>query len=246
MEKKTSGYRGLGDDFSRERIKERIDQRARQRAERIKLLAARTQQTDLIDTSTDKFRESPGLNNWAKRENLKRMSAVYAEMQRMGLHSSADVVTKIATIEQGISDKKSEMKELSQDMETMGKIVKYVNQYKQNKRYADAYKKSADPERYMQNRLSEITLFQEADRILKKSGIDPEHINLDKLKEDYIASDKKKTELGNQISKDQAEIKKLNKYMTDFQSYMTQEQTLPQTKQPDRSPTPPKRNVETI
>ena len=244
--KKTSGYRGLGDDFSRERIKERIDQRARQRAERIKLLAARTQQTDLIDTSTDKFRESPGLNNWAKRENLKRMSAVYAEMQRMGLHSSADVVTKIATIEQGISDKKSEMKELSQDMETMGKIVKYVNQYKQNKRYADAYKKSADPERYMQSRLSEITLFQEADRILKKSGIDPEHINLDKLKEDYIASDKKKTELGNQISKDQAEIKKLNKYMTDFQSYMTQEQTLPQTKQPDRSPTPPKRNVETI
>jgi len=245
--KKTSGNRGLGEDFSREKIKERIEQRAKQRAERIKILATGTKQTNLIDTSADKFKESPGLNNWAKRENLKRMSAVYAEMQRMGLHSSADVAAKIATIEQGISDKKNEMKELSQDMETMGKIVKYVNQYKQNKRYADAYKKSADPERYMQNRLSEITLYQEAERILKKSGIDPEHINLEKLKEDYYASDRKKTELGNQISKEQAEIKKLNKYMTDFQSYMTQDQSqIPQTRQANRSPAPPKRNGETL
>ncbi len=238
--KQTSGKRGLGSDFSRESIKKRIDDRAKQRADRIKILASKTQRTDLIDTSSEKFQESPGLQRWATRENLKRMSAAYGEMIKQGYKTRADVAGKIASLEQAMKDRQDEMQKLSEDMVTMGKIVKYVNQYKSNKRYFEAYQKSVDPERYMQNRLSEITLFQEAERILNKSGIDPERLSIEKLKADYFAMERKKTELGKQNEKDAAEVKKLDKFLTDFQTFTEQGRQAPQQSSP--SPASPNRN----
>ena len=232
--KKTSGNRGLGEDFTKERIKERIDERIKQREDRIKIWAGKTQRTDLIDTTAEKFQESPGLAQWANRENLKRMSAVYSEIQRMGFKSKDELAEKIASLEQNIRDCKKQINELSEEMNTFGKIVKYVGQYQQNKRYFDAYQKSSDPERYLQNRLSEITLFQEADRILKKSGIDPSRINLQKLKADYLEMEQQKGQLSKQIGTDTAEIKKLNKYLTDLKTFMAQQ---PNTRpQPQRIP----------
>lgn len=243
--KKTSGYKGLGEDFSREKINERIEKRAKQRADRIKILATRTQHTDLIDTNTEKFKESPGLQRWADRENLKRMSAAYGEMLKQGFKTRADVAEKIAELEQLNADRNKELKDLSEDIITMGKIVKYVNQYKQNKRYFNAYQNSVDQERYMQNRLPEITLFQEAERILKRSGIDPEHINIDKLKSDYYSIEQKKEKLNKEITTDTAEIKKLNKFLSDFQTFMGDQSKLDNKKAQDIS-TSKRRGGDTI
>ncbi len=242
--KKTSGNRGLGEDFSRETIKKRIDDRAKQRADRIKILASRGQQTDLIDTSSEKFQNSPGLDRWAKKENLKRMSNAYIEMQKMGISSRHDMIEKVASIEQVIKDKEHDIKNASEDNITLGKIVKYVNQYKENKRYSDAYSRSVDPERYMRNRLSEITLYQEAEGILKASGIDPDKIDMMKLMAEYHKNEKKIESLQNQIQKDKEELKKINRIYTDFNNFMTQENAPTQGRtgqQSHASPTPKKR-----
>lgn len=246
--KKTSGNRGLGEDFSRENIKKRIDDRAKQRADRIKILASRGQQTDLIDTSSEKFQNSPGLDRWAKKENLKRMSNAYIEMQKMGISSKQDVVEKIASIEQSIKDNEQDIKTASNDNVTLMKILKYVNQYRENKKYADAYSKSVDPERYMQNRLAEITLFQEAKDVLKASGIEAEKIDVMKLMGVYQANEKRIDSLKDQVKKDKEELKKINKIYTDFNSFMGQENTPVQTqpKQQSRSSPTPKRSGEVL
>ena len=221
--KKTSGNRGLGDDFSRETINKRINERAKQRADRIKILASRGQNTHLIDTSSEKFQSSPGLNRWAKKENLKRMSNAYIEMQKMGISSKQDVIEKIASIELDIKDKQQDIKIAASDNATLGKIVKYVNQYKENKKYADAYEKSTDPERYMQNRLAEITLYQEAKDTLQASGLDPNKIDLIKLMAEYHKNENKIKELKGQIQKREETLENIKQIYTDFNRFMNSE-----------------------
>ena len=66
--------KSLGDDFTKERIRERIEEKARIRAERMKRLTKRN--PSMIDTSQDKFAESPGLMRWAEKQNLKAAAQI--------------------------------------------------------------------------------------------------------------------------------------------------------------------------
>lgn len=221
--KKTSGNRGLGEDFSRENIKQRIDERAKARAERISLLSSQKPKTNLIDTSSDKFKQSPGLMKWADKQNLQRMSAVYAEMQKLGLYSKADLAERIATLEQRAKDNTSELKNLDERMKGFAQIIQVVSQYNDNKKYFNAYQRSKDPERYLENRISEITLFQDAEKALKRNGIDPSKINVQALREEYSRMETRKAEISGQIRRDSSEQKKLDKYLTDLNTYATGE-----------------------
>lgn len=221
--KKTSGNRGLGEDFSRENIKQRIDERAKARAERISLLSSQRPKTNLIDTSSDKFKQSPGLMKWADKQNLQRMSAVYAEMQKLGLYSKADLAERIATLEQRAKDNTSELKNLDERMKGFAQIIQVVSQYNDNKKYFNAYQRSKDPERYLENRISEITLFQDAEKALKRNGIDPSKINVQALREEYSRMETRKAEISGQMRRDSSEQKKLDKYLTDLNTYATGE-----------------------
>ena len=166
----------------------------------------------------------------------------------MGISSKQDVVEKIASIEQSIKDNEQDIKTASNDNVTLMKILKYVNQYRENKKYADAYSKSVDPERYMQNRLAEITLFQEAKDVLKASGIEAEKIDVMKLMGVYQANEKRIDSLKDQVKKDKEELKKIDKIYKDFNSFMGQENTPVQTqpKQQSRSSPTPKRSGDVL
>ena len=224
--KKTSGNRGLGEDFSRERIKERIDYRAKQRAERIALLGGnKLPKTNLIDTSAEKFQENKGLKRWADKENLQRMSQVYAELQKLGYGSKEALVERLATIEQNRKDYNHELAKIDERMKGFGQIIQIVSQYEQNKKYYNAYQRSKDPERYLENRISEITLFQDAEKAIKRNGIDPSRINVAALREEYSKMETRKAEIAGKMRKESAEEKKLSKYLTDLQTYVSGERT---------------------
>lgn len=151
------------------------------------------------------------------------MSNAYIEMQKMGISSKQDVIEKIASIELDIKDKQQDIKTAASDNATLGKIVKYVNQYKENKKYADAYEKSTDPERYMQNRLAEITLYQEAKDTLQASGLDPNKIDLIKLMAEYHKNENKIKELKGQIQKREETLENIKQIYTDFNRFMNSE-----------------------
>lgn len=222
--KKTSGNRGLGEDFSRERIKERIDERINQRSERIKTLAAGTVNKNLIDTSDNKFANNAGLKRWADKENLKRVSALYSELNRMGLSSKEALFERIATLEQSQHDADKELAEIQDKMKVVGKVGKAISVYETNKKYYTNYQNSKDQERYLENRLSEITLFQDAEKFLKSSGLDPDKIDLSKLREEYNRLESQKGSLTEKKQKNAKEINTLNKYYSDLQVFMTGQQ----------------------
>lgn len=148
--------RSLGKEYTKERIKERIELKwERKVAIPKKDYASRK----LVDTSGEKFENSPGLKRWATIENLKIAAASYNE------------VGSISELEHRIKD--------------LAEIIKYAEQYKANRAYHIGYKKPKNPDAYFRRYESQIILYGGAKRMLEQAGINLKSLNVDKLKAEY-------------------------------------------------------------
>ena len=121
--------RKLSDELCRERI-----ERKRERKAVIpkKDYSARR----LIDTSDEKFQNSPGLQRWAVIENLKIAAQSYNEVG-----SLAELEHKIAVKTEAGKSAKQRVVELEHRIKDLAEIIKYTQQYKANRSYHIGYKK---------------------------------------------------------------------------------------------------------
>ena len=113
--------KSLGKEYTKERIRERIE-RKRERKAIIpqKNYSARR----LIDTSDEKFQNSPGLQRWAAIENLKIAAQSYNEVG-----SLAELEHKIAVKTEAGKSAKQSVVELEHRINDLAEIIKYVQQY---------------------------------------------------------------------------------------------------------------------
>ncbi len=229
--------RSLGENYTRERISERIAEKTTQRTKKKVSFSKKKLTTDysrknLIDTSQGKFQQSPGLNHWAAIQNLKIAASSYA-----GAVSISDLEDKISskstlakTARQSLVDTEHQLKEL-------GEILKYANDYQTNKVYNFRYKKSKDPDAYFRRHETELTLFDGAESMLKRFGINPKNLDLQQLQADYNALQAKKSELQKTYKSAEKEITDLNRKLANINQYLVQEQTPERTenKKPEQS-----------
>ena len=131
--------KSLGPEYTKERIKERIEEKARIRAERMKKLTTRPQ--SLIDTSQEKFTESPGLMRWAEKENLKRAAQIQSKLAEMGFKSMEEVDERIEALHQQAKTGKKATIALDKDIKSAAEILRYARQYSEKKKYDRNYKK---------------------------------------------------------------------------------------------------------
>lgn len=220
--RETSTSKGLGKEFTREAIASKIKERERKHQERIAKLKE-DNKLRYINTNTEKMKESPGLANWAHRENRQRMTKVYSELAELGIGSIDALAERIDGLKTRIENNTSKLNELDEKMKGYAEIIGILETYKTNKKYYDAYQRSADPERYLESRLSEITMFQQAEKLCKQHGIDPSKYNVTALREEYGKMESQKANLNGQIRRDRDEIKKLDKYLTDLRAWMNED-----------------------
>ena len=89
------GYeKSLGAEYTRERIVERINEHAEHRREMYRKLTSRPK---MIDTSQERFQESPGLKHWADKQNLQTAAKIVSDSG-----NRAQMAAKIAELEQTI------------------------------------------------------------------------------------------------------------------------------------------------
>ena len=220
--RETSTSKGLGKEFTRESIAAKIEERERKHQERIAKLKENNK-LRYIDTNTEKMKESPGLSIWAHRQNRQRMTKVYSELAELGIGSIEALEERINGLKARIENNTSKLHEIDEKMMGYAEIIGILETYKTNKKYFDAYKRSADPERYLESRLSEITMFQQAEKLCRQHGIDPTKYNVAALREKYGEMESEKANLNGQIRRDRDEIKKLDKYLTDLRAWMNED-----------------------
>ena len=92
---------------------------------------------------------------------------------------------KIAATTATGKEAKQTVRKLENRIKDLAEIIKYAEQYKANKAYHTAYKKSKNPDAYFRKHESQIILYGGARRMLEQAGIPLKGLNTDKLKAEY-------------------------------------------------------------
>lgn len=224
--------KSLGAEYTKERIKERVETKALAQTQKrvpfparkkplIKDYSSRT----LIDTSEEKFTQSPGLQHWAAIENLKIAASSYSkagsiiELEKQ--IESKSVLAKTA---------RNSLVETERQLKDLGQILKYAEQYQSNHIYHIRYQKSKDPDAYLRHHETELLLHDGAENMLKRFGISLKHFDIDKFRNDYNALYAKKEALQKTYKSAEKDIQALNRKLDNLNQYLDrtpgQEQTL--------------------
>ena len=216
--------KSLGEDFTKERIRERIEEKARIRAERMKRLTKRN--PSMIDTTQDKFAESPGLMRWAEKQNLKAAAQIQSKLAEMGLDSFDALDAKIESLHKQAKEGKKATIALDKDITKFEDLLHYAHVYDENKKYIRGYERSKDKERYYRAHGYDIEIANGAIDRLKNAGLDPDRIDLQKMESDYavMTADREKTSSAYKAA--EKECEKLKKLRDDLTSYVGTEQSL--------------------
>ena len=169
----------------------------------------------LIDTTGEKFQNSPGLQHWASIKNLKTAAASYAAADNLSVLQKQ--------IEEKTAEAKSartELVELEHKIKKVAELLRYAEQYHDNKPFQEKYKKSKDPDRYLRMHETELILYDGAERMLKQMGIDPKSVNLSEIRADYEAMLLHKTSIEKSSRAKDREIQLLNQKLKNVEQYI--------------------------
>ena len=219
--------RSLGEEYTKERIKERIENKVLEQPKkrvpfptRKKSLVKDYSSRKLIDTSEEKFQNSSGLKHWADIENLKIAASSYSEAG-----SIAELEKQLAAKSAIAKTARSSLVETEHRLKDLEEILKYVEQYKANHIYHIRYQKSKDKDAYLRHHESELLLHDGAENMLKRMGIDTKNLDVDKLRSEYNVLYSKKEVLQNTYKSVEKEINALGRKLDNLNQYLDRTHT---------------------
>ena len=216
--------RSLGREYTREEIKNRIENKEKYRdipkAKNLRqhqqdILKRTNNDRSLIDTSGEKFQNSPGLNHWANIRNLQISAKSYAEAENLdGLRA------KISEKSKEENAARTELAAIDRQLSELKELKYYLDQYKDNLPFHEKYKKSKDPDRYMRMHEAEIILFDGAKNKLKQMRITPKMSILNQVNVDLESLTARQAELEKSYKNASKERKDLEQKLQNITQYL--------------------------
>ena len=226
----------LGAEYTKERIKERIEAKALvQPKKRIpfptrkKQLVKDYSSKKLIDTSEEKFEQSPGLKHWADIQNLKIAASSYSETG-----SISELEKQLAAKSVLAKTARNSLVETEHQLKDLGQILKYAEQYQTNHIYHVRYQKSKNPDVYLRSHETELLLHDGAENMLKRLGMNPKTLDIERLRNEYNSLYSKKETLQKTYKSAEKEINALNRKLDNLNQYLNRSSSVQQTN--DRKP----------
>ena len=235
----------LGSEYTKERIRERIEENSGTKEEvrpestysgtagtapeaffksgltlEKVLQEFRNTPTYLIDTSSEKFTNSIGLSRWADKENMKRATAILAELGRLGLGSEKALNEHLEELHKKARADKKEVVRLDKEIQNFRQILNFARQYEENKKYADAYNTSKDPDRYYRSHHYQLTLFWGAEERLQHFGVDTRKFKLKDIEEHYKQLTADRSRLAESYKAKEAEYTRLKKMNDSIKKFL--------------------------
>ncbi|GFI44054.1 hypothetical protein IMSAGC018_01733 [Lachnospiraceae bacterium] len=214
--------KSLGAEYTKERIKERIEEKALVKDKkrvpfpvRKKPVVKDYSKKNIIDTTEDKFTQSPGLKHWADIQNLKIAAASYSQAG-----SIAELEKQISAKSALAKTARESLVETERQLKDLGQVLKYAEQYKANHIYHVRYKKSKDKDAYLRRHETELILHDGAENMLKRFGIDLKTLDAEKLRSDYNALYAKKQALQKTYKSAEKETADLNRKLDNLNQYL--------------------------
>ena len=155
----------IGEDYTEERLKERIAER-----EFIKTPTVKKRIGNVIDMNTNvKVKESKGYEYWATKHNLNTMAESVIFLRKQGIKSVKQLdeyIQKAADERQNLQDK---IKVIDKEMQELSAIMEQVHTVKKYRQYYKEYKANPSDKAFFEEYKVQITLYENALSELKKS-----------------------------------------------------------------------------
>ena len=116
----------------------------------------------------------------------------------------------------------------------LGQILKYAEQYQSNHIYHVRYQKSKNPDAYLRSHETELLLHDGAENMLKRLGISPKTLDIEKLRNEYNSLYSKKETLQKTYKSAEKEIHALNRKLDNLNQYLNRSSSVQQSN--DRKP----------
>ena len=230
-------FRNFGAGYTKEEIKDRIENpekwqhvehkdhepvttEAQKQKSRIKIpkkdILTRTGASrTLIDTTGEKFQKSSSLQHWASVKNLKTAAASYAAADNLSeLQKQIDKKTAEA------KSARTELVELEHQIKKISELLLYAEQYRDNKPFQEKYKKSKDPDRYLRMHETQLILYDGAERMLRKMGLDPKSVDPSEVRKDYESMLSRKLQLEKTYKSAENETETLKQKIANVEQYI--------------------------
>lgn len=208
----------LGKNYTKEMIQNRIEKKK----ERTTSFTPKDQKLrSMIDMMKDpKFTENAGLQRWATKENLKIAAKTYSMMTSKNIHTFAELNDKITTVKQQSVSANDGIKSLEKKLRELAEIIKYAEQYQENKPFNDRYEKVKDKDRFLRKYESQIILFGGAERMLQRKSIRPDAVNVARLQAEYKRLNIQREELNSSYKGCQIELKELDMIQQNMEQFL--------------------------
>lgn len=169
----------------------------------------------LIDTSNEKFKNSPGLTHWANIQNLKTAAASYAEAENL-----TELRKKIDDKNTEVNAAETELVSTEKQLKELKEIQHFLNDYKENRPYKMRYEKSKDPDRYLRMHEMQLILFDGAKNWLQNKGIRSNISELEQVNKDVKALEKKEAELEKKCREGRKSVRDLEQKYLNITQYL--------------------------
>lgn len=141
--------KSMGRDFTKEHIRERIENKGQELAD--KMLRPKASH-NIIDTSSDeKYANNTAPQKWAEKQNLKLAAQAYASMEQLGLHSMEELESQLSSLTGQSSAAKKETVSLEKKLRRHALILKYAEQYTENQPFHIKYKNAKIKNQFLEN-----------------------------------------------------------------------------------------------
>lgn len=207
----------IGEDYSEKRLKERITESLSRKRK-----LSKEQVGNIINlVNNSKVQASKGYEFWATKHNLKNASKIVLLMREKGIKSFVQIdkaIQESATKRQELQDKmkkiEHEINQLSMTMENIHTIKKYQHIYQ-------VYKEDTTDKAFLKENQTEIILYQNALKNLKKS-----YAKLPNTKRILTQLDllqEKKNTLFQEYSSTKNSISELYQFRKNYEKYLGEE-----------------------
>lgn len=244
----------LGERYTDEKIKERInnriqfiEQKKKEAAERKANMTSyeRKEQRNtlkvqkMFDVShANVTSENRGLLNWQKQQNNLLFTKIQEEAQEKYGLDFTDFSERLSEINDEKAEIQMQLSTLKENRDLFRKAINYTEVYKANKIYYNHYEKAENKEAYFQGHESQLLAYDEADLQLGVLGVPRERINSDylsKMKTKLSEYDKEAEALNDkltQLKKEQADVEN---WKTSVDIYLGESPDIEQSKSSDKS-----------
>ena len=207
----------IGEDYSEKRLKERVTESLSRKRK-----LSKEQVGNIINlVNNSKVQASKGYEFWATKHNLKSASKIVLLMREKGIKSFAQIdkaIQESATKRQELQDKmkkiEHEINQLSMTMENIHTIKKYRHIYQ-------VYKEDTTDKAFLKENQTEITLYRNALKNLKKSYA--KLPNTKKILTQLDLLQEKKNTLFQEYSSTKSYMTELYKIRKNYEKYMENE-----------------------